>query len=196
MALTFDCEIGPRRTRQILDTLREEDVKATFFVQGRFAYRNPDLIRQMAVDGHEIGNHSFFHPLFTDLSPLEMTKEITYTEAAISWAVGHYVPMRWFRFPYAGRNHTTRLHVASLGYQSSSWDLDPRGWEPGVTAQDVVDYIRQRAHNGGIVIMHCGSPDDVRALPGVIQAIRERGLFLGTLSDALAEEDRNVPGYR
>jgi len=196
VALTFDCEMNPNSTQQILRTLHEKDVHATFFVQGRFAYLNPEIIRRMLAEGHEMASHSFFHPLFTEIPPLTMSSEITYTEAAISWAAGKYVPMRFFRFPYAGRNYTTRRHAATLGYQSCFWDMDPRGWEPVTSAKDVIGYVRNRAHGGGIVIMHCGSRDDANALPGVIQAIREKGLFPGTLSDVLSEQDRNVPGYQ
>lgn len=196
IALTFDCELNPRRTMLILDTLRRESVTATFFVQGRFAYRYPDVIRRMVADGHELGSHSFFHPLFTDITPVSMTQEITYTEAAIAWAVGEYVPMRYFRFPYAGRNNATRRHVAALGYQSSSWDIDPRGWDPQKTAQDVVDHVKKLAHAGGTIIMHCNSADDLHALPEVFRVVRELGLEPGTVTAVLTPEDRDVPGYQ
>jgi peptidoglycan-N-acetylmuramic acid deacetylase len=196
VALTFDCEYGPEIARQILDTLRQEGVQATFFLQGRFAYRNPGVVRQMLADGHELGSHSFLHPLFTELPSLTMTQEITYTEAAIAWAAGEYVPMRFFRFPYARRNRTTKEHVATLGYQSSFWDLDPRGWDPAVSSQDVVDAVQQRVHAGSIVIMHCGSWDDALALPDVIRLTRERGLNPGKLIDVLESNDRDVPGYQ
>jgi len=195
VALTFDCEAGTRSTLHILKTLEEEDVKATFFVLGKYAYQHPEIVRQIAAGGHVIGNHSFFHPLFTALTPITATLEITYTEAAIDWAVGQHVPMRYLRFPYGGRNKTTRLHAASLGYQSAFWDIDPRGWDPENSAEDVVEHVRKTAHCGGIVIMHCGSWDDANALGQVIQAIREKGLLLGTLSDVLSEADRDVPGY-
>jgi peptidoglycan/xylan/chitin deacetylase (PgdA/CDA1 family) len=104
--------------------------------------------------------------------------------------------MRFFRFPYAGRNRATREYVAALGYQSSFWDLDPRGWDTTVSAQDVVDAIQQRVHAGSIVIMHCSSWDDALALPSVIRVIRERGLAPGTLSEVLQPKDRDVPGYQ
>jgi peptidoglycan/xylan/chitin deacetylase (PgdA/CDA1 family) len=180
----------------MLDTLRRENVQATIFLQGRFAYRHPDLVRRMRADGHELGNHSFFHPLFTELSTVDMTKEVTYTEAAIAWAVGEYVPMRFFRFPYARRNKTTREHLATLGYQSSSWNLDPRGWDPSRSSQDVIRHIHLHARAGSIVIMHCGSWDDANALPAAIRDLRAQGLAPGTLSDVLRPEDRDVPGYQ
>jgi len=195
LALTFDCENETGATRKILETLRSENVHATFFLTGRYAYMWPEVAREIVEAGHEIGNHSFFHPLFSSASPITMTMELTYTEAALARAVGSEVPMRFFRFPYAGRDSATRLHVASMGYQSAFWDMDTRGWEPGKTPEDVVEYMRRTAHSGGIVIMHCHSWNDANALPGIIQAIREKGLVPGTLSDVLTEADRVVPSY-
>ena len=195
MALTFDCETGGQNTLQILETLRAHDARATFFILGRFAYMFPRVVRQIAADGHEIGNHSFFHPLFTAISPLTTTNEIAYTEAAVDWAVGHHVVMRYLRFPYGGRNDATRMRVAELGYQSAFWDMDPRGWEPENDAEDVVAYVRKTAHAGGIVIMHCGSMTDAAALPGVLAVMAERGLAARTLTEVLTEADRAVPGY-
>jgi peptidoglycan/xylan/chitin deacetylase (PgdA/CDA1 family) len=195
MALTFDCEAGTNSTRKIIQTLREKNVTATFFILGKYVYMFPDIIREIAAGGHEFGNHSFFHPLYYDIAPITATQEITYTEAVLDWAVGEHVPMRYFRFPYGGRNDPLRLLAARLGYQSAFWDLDPRGWEPHVTAEDVVTYIRSTARSGGIVIMHCGSWDDAHALAGIIDAIRERGIEPGTLTSVLTDADRDVPFY-
>lgn len=195
VALTFDCEAGVDTTVHILDTLRQADVRATFFILGRYAYTYPDLMRAIAADGHEFGNHSFFHPLFYEISLVKASQEITYTEAALNWALGRPVPMRYFRFPFAGKTDELRQHVASLGYQSAFWDMDPRGWEPNVTAEDVVNYVRYTVHSGGIIIMHCSCWDDVNALPDMIQIIRERGWTPGMLSDVLTAADRDVPKY-
>lgn len=195
VALTFDCETGTTTTRQILDILRQEHVWATFFILGRYAYTHPEIARQIVEDGHEIGSHSFFHPLFTSIQPITATLEITYTEAAVARAVGAPVPMRYFRFPYGGRNNATRAHVAALGYQSAFWDMDAKGWEPGKTPADVTAYMSRAIHPGGIAIMHCGCANDAQALARVIQLIRERGLEPGRLSDVVTQEDGTVPGY-
>jgi len=116
LALTFDCENETGATRRILETLRHENTHATFFLTGRYAYMWPEVAREIVEDGHEIGNHSFFHPLFTGVSAITATMEITYTEAAISRSVGTEVPMRFFGFPYAGRDYGTLIHVASMRY--------------------------------------------------------------------------------
>jgi len=195
VALTFDCESGTGSMKKILETLRNQDVRATFFVLGRYAYVYPEFIQQIAADGHEVGSHSFFHPLFTAVTPVTATQEILYTEAAIDWAAGYHIPMRYLRFPYGGRNNATRQHAATLGYQSVFWDIDPRGWDPEKSVEDVVAHVQNMAHHGGIVIMHCGSWDDANALAAVIETIRARGMVPGTLTAVLTDVDRNVPGY-
>jgi peptidoglycan/xylan/chitin deacetylase (PgdA/CDA1 family) len=195
MALTFDCETGTQSALKILEILREQEVKATFFVLGKYAFLFPDIVRQIAQDGHEIGNHSFYHPGFTAMTPISATQEIIYTESAVEWAVGRHIPMRYFRFPYGDRNNATRMHAASLGYQSAFWNIDPRGWDPEKTSEDVVQHIQATAHSGGIVIMHCGSWDDAHALADVIQAIRDLGMTPGTLTDVLTEQDNAIPDY-
>jgi peptidoglycan/xylan/chitin deacetylase (PgdA/CDA1 family) len=195
MALTFDCETGYGSTVKILDTLRDRHAAATFFILGRYAYMYPEIVQRIAADGHEIGSHSFTHPLFTAIEPITATSEITYTEAVIDWALGRHLPMRYIRFPYGGKNDAIRQHAARLGYQSAFWNIDPRGWEPGKSPSDVVDHIRRTAHNGGIVIMHCGSWTDADALGDVIDVLDGMGIHTGTFTDVLAAEDRDVPHY-
>ena len=194
VALTFDCELYPQHAMRILQTLREEDVQATFFVLGQFAYNFPAVIQQMAAGGHEIGNHSFFHPYFTRISSIQATNEITYTEAAIGWAVGQWTPMRYFRFPGAYRDEATKQLVASLGYQSVSWTVDAREWSAGKTDEEVLTTIQRQMRGGGIVLLHCREIG-ARILPSLIQCIRARGLIPGTVSDVLKGQDRMVPGY-
>ena len=194
VALTFDCELDPQHTMSILQTLREENVQATFFVLGQFAYNFPAVIQQMAADGHEIGNHSFFHPFFTQISPIQATSEITYTEAAISRALGQWMPMRYFRFPGAYRDLKTKQLIASLGYQSVSWTVDAREWAAGKTDKEVLETIQRQMRSGGIVLLHCREIG-ARILPSVIQSIQARGLIPGTVSDVMKEQDQMVPGY-
>jgi peptidoglycan/xylan/chitin deacetylase (PgdA/CDA1 family) len=194
VALTFDCEMGTDSTRQILETLRQKDgreppIRATFFIMGQYAYVYPDIIREIAADGHELGNHSYRHFRFTDLAPITATNEIVYTEAAVSWALGEHTPMRYFRFPYGEREQANLEHLALLGYQSVHWNLDPRGWESRKSQEDVVEYIRKTIRPGGIVVMHCGCWNDVNALPEIIRIVREAGLIPGTISDI----EENVP---
>ncbi len=188
MSLTFDCESGAQNTLRMLDILREHEVPATFFLLGRYVYQYPELGQRMVADGHELGNHSFFHPLFTVISPVTATLEITYTEAAVDWAAGRHVPMRYFRFPYAGRNDALLRFIATLGYQTMSWDIDPRGWEPGKTANDVIEHVRAKAHNGGILLMHCNAVADAEALPAVLQLVRDKGMEWVPLHELLVEE--------
>jgi len=194
IGLTFDCELYPQHILSILRTLREEKVHATFFVLGKFAYNFPGVIQQMAADGHEIANHSFFHPFFTEISAIEATREITYTEAAINRAVGYVLPMRYFRFPGGYRDQGAKETIAALGYQSVTWTVDAREWEAGKTEEAAMAIIDRQLRRGGIVLLHCREID-TRLVPAVIQTIRARGLIPGRVSDAIRAEDRVVPGY-
>lgn len=188
VALTFDCELGVESTRQILKTLRQEDsgaapIRITFFLMGQYALKYPDIVREIVADGHELGNHSFDHPKFTTLTQVTVTQQISYTEAAINLALGYPLSMHYFRFPYGLREAEHLTQIAELGYQSVLWNLDPRGWEEGKTAEDVVEYMRQTVRPGGIVVMHCGCWNDVNALPEIIRIVHDQGLEVGTISD-------------
>jgi peptidoglycan-N-acetylmuramic acid deacetylase len=187
--------MGTDSVLEILETLEEKQVRATFFILGKYANMFPDIVRQIAADGHEIGNHSFYHPNFTTITPISATQEIAHTENTIEWAIGKPIKMRYFRFPYGARNNTTRYHAATMGYQSVFWNIDPRGWDPEKTSQDVVSYVENSAHSGGIIIMHCGSWDDTNALDKVIETLRNLGLTPGTVTDVLTEQDKLIPNY-
>ena len=104
----------------------EPPIQTTFFIMGQYAYVYPDIVRKIAADGHEFGNHSYHHFRFTDLTKITATNKILYTEAAINWALGEHMPMRYFRFPYGERDQMHLEHIASWGYQSAHWNLDPR----------------------------------------------------------------------
>lgn len=191
LAITFDCEADPQSTWQILDTLRRENVRATFFFLGWYAYMVPGLVRQTVQDGHELGSHGFTHLLFTRMSPLTVTLEVRYTEAVMRSIVGEYGKMRYFRFPHGKRNQALLWDLASLGYQSVTWTLDPGGWREETTVDDMVAYVEKNAHWGSILSLHCREKD-AQALAAIIRAVRNKGLLPCALTDVLKYEDREA----
>jgi len=100
IALTFDDGPDPRTTPLILDTLREHDLKATFFVVGRRVAQNPGLLRRIVEEGHTIGNHTYYHADMSRLSPKEMRRELRSTQKAVDDALGHHHRMTLMRPPY------------------------------------------------------------------------------------------------
>jgi peptidoglycan/xylan/chitin deacetylase (PgdA/CDA1 family) len=100
IALTFDDGPDPRTTPRILDSLREHDLKATFFVLGRHVKERPGLLRRIVKEGHTVGNHTYNHTDMSDLSQKRMRLELRRTQAAVDDALGYHYPMVLMRPPY------------------------------------------------------------------------------------------------
>lgn len=190
IALTFDCEGTEENITEVLQILKTDDTKATFFLEGITVEQKPHLVPLILAQGHELGNHSYSHPHFSTLTQTEIISEITRTEDLISTAAGQPVPMRFFRFPYGGRTPEIRQWVAQLGYQSAFWDVDAKGWKSTITTTDVISTITNTVKPGSIVIMHCSAAADRKALPTVITALKARGYSFEILS-AVVKEDEN-----
>jgi peptidoglycan/xylan/chitin deacetylase (PgdA/CDA1 family) len=144
VALTFDIEHPdrphwlPDTTGRLLDILTAAGVRATFFIQGRWAEANPAAARRIAAEGHLVGNHSFFHaslPLLTDKG---LEEDVTRAAAAIRDATGAD-PHPWLRFPFGHGVDDPRVMSAieGLGYRHVGWDVDPRDWDPPSTANHI-----------------------------------------------------------
>lgn len=188
MALTFDCGGGVASLQYILNTLENNSVTGTFFLEGNFVHLKPEIVPMILAGGHELGNHSFTHPKFTTLTQTQVAQELSRTEAAVSAAAGKPLPMRYFRFPYGDRNKEIKRWVAEQGYQSVFWDIDPQGWRRTMTATTVISFVLANAHPGGIVLMHCYAPADEAALPDVIAGLQAMGYRLDSLSNILPAE--------
>ncbi|MBW5423501.1 polysaccharide deacetylase family protein [Streptomyces sp. BG9H] len=174
MVLTFDDGPDPRYTRPILRTLRRYDVRAMFFVCGEMAADNPDLLREMADDGHLIGNHTWSHPLLPKLKRSTMREQMERTCDVIEDVTGE--PPAWFRAPYGAWNRNAFQLGAALGMEPLAWTVDTLDWtEPGARA--IVRRVRAGAGPGVVVLSHdaggdrSGSVDALRTyLPELLES--------------------------
>lgn len=140
IALTFDDGPDPLWTPQILDILQHYHIPATFFVMGSAAEQHPDLIRREYAEGHEIGNHTYYHPDLSIASPLRVQLELDATQRAIEHLTGHSTEL--FRAPYSVDTTPTKaaevaplLVAQRLGYVTVGANIDPNDWaRPGVKA--------------------------------------------------------------
>ncbi|MGW5739165.1 MULTISPECIES: polysaccharide deacetylase family protein [Streptomyces] len=156
MFLTFDDGPDPRYTPGILSTLRKYDVRATFFVCGEMAVDNKDLLREMADDGHLIGNHTWTHPLLPKMSRSAMRDEIERTCDVVEDAVGE--PPAWFRAPYGAWNRNAFQLGADLGMEPLAWTVDTLDWtEPGTGT--IIRRVRAGAGPGVVVLSHDAGGD-------------------------------------
>ncbi|MFK4070281.1 polysaccharide deacetylase family protein [Streptomyces sp. NPDC029674] len=166
MVLTFDDGPDPRYTPAILRTLRRYDVRAMFFVCGEMAVENPDLLREMADDGHLIGNHTWSHPLLTRLGRATMREEIERTCYVIEEVTGR--PPAWFRAPYGAWNRNAFQLGAQLGMEPLAWTVDTLDWtEPG--ARTIARRVRKGAGPGVVVLSHDAGGDR----SGSVEALRD-----------------------
>ncbi|MEW2404286.1 polysaccharide deacetylase family protein [Streptomyces sp. NPDC046862] len=174
MVLTFDDGPDPRYTPEILRTLREYDVHAMFFVCGSMAADHKDLLRQMADDGHVVGNHTWSHPLLTKMSYSAIHAQMERTSEVIEEAYGE--APRWFRAPYGAWNRAVFHIGADLGMEPLGWTLDTLDWRsPGT--RTIVERIERQADPGVVVLSHDAGGNrsqSVRALrdylPGLLDA--------------------------
>jgi peptidoglycan/xylan/chitin deacetylase (PgdA/CDA1 family) len=181
VALTFDDGPDPTLTPQILALLRQYHVKATFCVIGSRARDYPDIVRQIAADGHSLCNHSWQHLL--NLGQRDVgyqTWDLTQTNQAIQNAVPG-AQIKWFRAP--GGNFTNGLVslARSLGMGSLYWDVDPRDWDSATygTGQSMVNHIvsvvESHVRPGSIILSHDrGHPDTPTAYRILIPWLLER----------------------
>ncbi len=123
--LTFDDGPHESYTEQVLKTLSEHGITATFFILGKNAVDLLQVLKQIYGQGHRIGNHSFTHPDFTKLSENEIQEEIQQTEQLIS---PYLTGEKLFRPPYGARNATVDRVVRDLGYRLVFWNVDTLDW--------------------------------------------------------------------
>ncbi|WOX20733.1 polysaccharide deacetylase family protein [Streptomyces sp. HUAS YS2] len=151
MVLTFDDGPDPRYTPEILRTLRKYDCRAMFFVCGEMAVENRDLLREMADDGHVVGNHSWSHPLIPKLSPSRIRDELGGTSEVVEKTLGA-APL-WYRAPYGAWNRLSFEIGAELGMEPLAWTVDTLDWkEPGTDS--IVRRVLDGAAPGVVVLSH------------------------------------------
>jgi peptidoglycan/xylan/chitin deacetylase (PgdA/CDA1 family) len=186
VALTFDDGPNPDATPLILDTLAEKGVRATFFVLGSHAERWPELVRRVSQEGHQLGNHGYFHRKLQFRSPFYVSRDIRLGIRAIRRA-GAPAP-RYFRAPHGFRSPWTTPIARAYGERTVGWSLGV--WDsdrPGV--DEIVRRTLEGVSPGSIVLLHDGdgyNPDGDRmqtaaALPHIIDRLKEQGYEFATL---------------
>lgn len=174
VALTFDDCASADSWRRILDGLRANGVRGTFFCNGRNVAANPDLARRTVDEGHVIGSHTWDHPIMPRL-PVRAQRSQIQRDTAVWWRVAKAMPLPYFRAPYGSQDSSTFAAAGAEGYAFSVlWDVDPRDWEePG--AGVVADRVVSRSRAGSIVVLHT-SRSTAGGLARMIRGLRGKGL--------------------
>jgi peptidoglycan/xylan/chitin deacetylase (PgdA/CDA1 family) len=181
-ALMFNVDWGEEYLPGILDVLVRERARATFFVTGWWAGEHPDLVRRMAQEGHEVGNHGAEHVHPAALSRDALLAHLAGGEQVLTRILGRR-PAPVYAPAYGEFSATIVEVAAAAGYVTVRWTSNTGDYTKPPPAV-IVSRATGGAVNGGLVLMHPTTPT-LEALPGVIRAFRERGLILTTVSDVL-----------
>jgi cellulose synthase/poly-beta-1,6-N-acetylglucosamine synthase-like glycosyltransferase/peptidoglycan/xylan/chitin deacetylase (PgdA/CDA1 family) len=192
IALTFDDGPDPTWTPKILDVLEEHNAHATFFVVGSQVARHPEIVRQMAAEGHELGVHTFTHPNLIRLAPWRRKLEYAQTQLAIAQAAG--VKTSLIRFPYSSKasaiddvNWPLIKEAGKLGYLFVVNDTDSEDWRrPGVDR--IISQATPLGDTSAVMLFHDAGGDrsqTVAALKQFIPMMQARGYRFTTVSEGL-----------
>ena len=193
-ALTFDDGPDPRSTAAVSELLAARGHHATFFVLGNAARRFPELVRQLAEDGHEVAVHGYDHRLLAFSLPDTVRSQIASTEAAVMAATGR-PPTGLFRAPHGVRSLWLARTVAGVGYRLCGWD--GRIFDTANHGADVVaKRVRAELQEGAVILLHDGDgsgqgssrQQTVQALPEILDDAEARGLHSVWLSTLLPME--------
>ncbi len=167
--LTFDDGPIPEATPFILETLRRYGVKATFFMVGDNVHKHPELYQQIVSEGHQVGNHTFNH--------LGGFKHWTTTYIINTYKANELIHSHLFRPPHGWMRHSV-YYWLSKDFRIVMWDLVTRDYSKWLTADEVVENVKQFARNGSIITFHDSlkSIDKLRtALPQSIEWLQQQG---------------------
>lgn len=189
VALTFDDGPGPY-TRKLLSHLSAKGVRATFFMLGQQVEMYPRIARAVAKGGHEIGVHTWDHRSMPTLTPAKMDSEINSTVRVIRSDAG-FSP-KYLRPPYGAMDAQVHAAAKRAGLAMVLWDVDTLDWKTRNTRK-TVKAAEKLVHRGSIILLHDIHPTSVRAVPGIIDALRAKGYTFVTVSQLLG---RTKPGHK
>jgi len=193
MALTINVDWGEENIPAILNILDERKARVTFFVTGRWAKKNPELLKIMSNKGHQIENHGYSHPHPDQLSIGANQEEIKKTESIIEGIIGRKTHL--YAPPYGEKGASGIRAADALGYQTILWTLDTVDWRADSTPEIIAKRIVHPAiqfgikpnKSGAIVLMH-PKANTVKALPVILDQLASDGFSFQTLDALITSE--------
>ncbi|WP_181833061.1 glycosyltransferase [Bacillus taeanensis] len=207
VVLTFDDGPDPEYTKEILEILKKHHIKASFFIVGKDAMLNQDLVKQIYKEGHEIGNHTFSHSNMFKVSENQLKLELNTTERIIQGVTGR-TPLL-YRPPYGDdlhmydgdnqnvyvKSHFQRMmDIAQMGYITVNYDIDSKDWK-SIDSKEIVNNVTKQVSNGDIILLHDGGGDrtaTVQALPDIIEELQNKGYKFVTISELMDKNKASI----
>lgn len=186
IALTFDISYNERNIDEILEVLDKYNVKATFFVIGKWIDENQDVVKKIHQKGHEIGNHSYSHNYFNKISEEEMKKELEKTSKKIKNITGEDIKI--FRPPYGEIDENGVKICESLGYKVVNWDVDSMDWK-NIKSIYIIDRVAQNTTLGSIVLFHGDSSEVGAYLEDIVKHFKKIDYKMIKVSDLVYDDN-------
>lgn len=181
IALTFDDGPREKSTERLLDELKKRDIKATFFLIGRYAEENPELVKRMYEEGHVIGNHTYSHVDLTRLPDAEAAREMEMTDEIVYGITGEHV--RYVRPPFGIWQRDLELDTEVLPVM---WDIDPLDWTTE-NVDEIVNKVVTDAKENGIILLHDCYESSVDAALRIADLLSAQGYEFVTVEELILD---------
>lgn len=181
--ITFDLGYEAGYTEKVLNTLKENNVNATFFITAHYANSAADIVQRMIDDGHIIGNHTVNHKSMPSLSEEELTKELMNLHTAIYEKFGY--EMKYMRPPKGEYSERALSYTTKLGYVPVMWSFAYADWDESAqpSKESAINKIIENVHNGEIMLLHATSKTNMEILDTVIKQIKDMGYEFKSLNE-------------
>lgn len=175
IALTFDCAWNDSDIDDILEILDESNIKASFFVTGKWAEEYPESFKKIYENGHDIGNHSYNHADYTKMQKSDIIKDLNKCDNAVENIIGHKCTL--MRAPSGGYNNTVMTAAEESGRTYIQWSIDGLDYTTNATEES----IKKRVFctkSGDIILMHNGTKLTAKVLPEIISELSKEYEFV------------------
>jgi len=181
--LTFDEGYEAGYTEKILAVLKENDVKATFFITAHYVNTKPELVQKMIDEGHIIGNHTVNHKSMPDLDNNTIKKEVMDLHTAIYEKYKY--EMKYIRPPKGEYSQRTVAFTNTLGYKTVMWSFAYDDWDENKQGREsyAKEKILNNVHNGAIILLHGNSKDNTNVLDECIKEVKKMGYEFKSLDE-------------
>lgn len=184
-----NCDWNADDIDQILEVLKNNDVKITFFMVGEWIDKYPDEVKKIYEAGHEIGSHSNTHPHVNNLSSEKNLEEIKLSVSKIEKITGNQTKL--YRTPYGEYNDTVIKTATENGYYPIQWDVDTLDYE-GKTGDEMWGRIKGKIKNGSIILSHNGTKHTAESLDMLIKNIKSKGFEIVKVSDLIYQDNYRI----
>lgn len=191
--LTFDAGFENGNTPNILDTLRNHNVKAAFFLVGNYLEKEPKIVKRMVQEGHTVGNHTYHHPDMSLISDKEsFKKELISLEELYNEITGEEMH-KYYRPPQGKFNENNLKMANELGYKTIFWSLAYVDWykDKQPTKEQAFSKLIPRIHPGAVVLLHSTSDTNEQILDELLTKWKELGYTFKTLDDLTASKNEH-----